>query len=223
MILYIHCKVLPLNTFVINAKANWTVLRIRGYLLHKVLVIIDCNVYSPLNALLIYLVWPTITLYNQSKLFEVGHHKHPFRLRYKGQFLKDGLTLAESKIFDTVSIELVPLATVEELQADLFWRYTSTEKRDEPHLVALRREKEIFDSRTKWLGFLKLSLMSLYPWCVLDFFLPSSQSIPLWVWGLAQAVYATVGLHFAPGFSYQSGWVGKLKDVTNSKYFDFFR
>lgn len=84
MILYIHCRVLPLNTFVINAKANWTILRIRGYLLHK--------------------------------LYEVGHHKHPFRLRYKGQFLRDSLTLAESKIFDTVSIELVPLATVTELQ-----------------------------------------------------------------------------------------------------------
>ena len=191
MILYIHCRVLPLNTFVINAKANWTILRIRGYLLHK--------------------------------LYEVGHHKHPFRLRHKGQFLRDSLTLAESKIFDTVSIELVPLATVTELQSDLFWRYTNTEKRDEPHLIALAEERSHFDKRAKWLNYLKLSLLSLFPWCVFDFFLPSSKTVPMWLWGLAQGIYAMTGLYFAPGYSYQSGWVGKLNQVTSSPHFDFFR
>ena len=35
MILYVHSKLLPLNTFLVNAKANWTILRVRGYLLHR--------------------------------------------------------------------------------------------------------------------------------------------------------------------------------------------
>ena len=191
MILYIHSRVLPLNTFVINAKANWSILRIRGYLLHK--------------------------------LAEIGHHRHPFRLRYKGRFLRDSLTLRESGIVDTVSLELVPLATVAELQADLFWRYTRRDERDEPHLIALEKEKAHFDRRTKMLSYLKLSLLALFPWCVFDFFMPSSSKVPLWLWGLAQGAYAAVGLHFAPGYSYQSGWVGKLNQITKSEHFDYFR
>ena len=50
-------------------------------------------------------------------LSEIGHHRHPFRLRYKGAYLQDRLTLYESKIYDNVAVELVPLATHGELQA----------------------------------------------------------------------------------------------------------
>ena len=105
MILYVHSKVLPLNTLLVNAKASWTILRIRGYLLHK--------------------------------LAEIGHHRHPFRLKYKEDYLKDSLTLEDSGIVDTVALELVPLATLNELKADLFWKYVPQTKRDEPHLIAL--------------------------------------------------------------------------------------
>ena len=45
------------------------------------------------------------------KLAEIGHHRHPFRLKFKGEYLKDGLTLEESKIYDSVALEIVPLAT----------------------------------------------------------------------------------------------------------------
>ena len=192
MIIYVHSKFLPLNTFLVSAKASWTVLRVRGYLLHK--------------------------------LAEIGHHRHPFRLKFKGEYLKDTLTLEESGIYDTVALELVPLATVQDLQSDLFWRYKKHGPRDEPHLVALNQEIEIFRKRQKYLQIMKVLLMMLYPIAVLDFFLPSDSQNPYWVWGLAQVIYAMVGLYFAPGFTYLSGWVGKEKNVIkDSKAFDYFR
>ena len=74
MILYVHLKHLPLTTFVVSVKADWTVRRVRGALLHH--------------------------------LAEVGFHKHPFRLRYKGRYLQDNNTLYESEIYDNVAVEL---------------------------------------------------------------------------------------------------------------------
>ena len=35
MILYVHLKHLPLTTFVVSVKADWTVRRVRGALLHN--------------------------------------------------------------------------------------------------------------------------------------------------------------------------------------------
>ena len=114
MILYVHSKFLPLQTFVVTVEASWTVRRVRGAILHN--------------------------------LAEIGHHRHPFRLRYNDQYLQDRLTLYESKIYDNKAVELVPLATHAELQSDLFWRYVPNRtKNDEPHLKALQAEIALFN------------------------------------------------------------------------------
>ena len=74
---------------------------------------------------------------------------HVSRLRYKDAYLQDRLTLEESKIYDNVAVELVPLATKGELQADLFWRYVPNKfNNDEPHLIALDEEIKIFNQET---------------------------------------------------------------------------
>ena len=97
-----------------DLKANWTVRRVRGSILHN--------------------------------LAEIGHHRHPFRLKFKGAYLQDGNTLYDSGIFDNVAVELIPLATHAELQSDLFWRYVPNRTpSSDPHLKALAAEINIFN------------------------------------------------------------------------------
>lgn len=113
MILFVHSKFIPLNTFVVTVEADWTVSRVRGSILHN--------------------------------LAEIGHQKHPFRLKYKDVYLQDKLTLEECEIYDNTVVELITLATGEELKRDLFYRYIPPGKKpEEPHLKALKREIDIF-------------------------------------------------------------------------------
>jgi hypothetical protein len=184
MILYVHSRFLPLSTFVVSAKANWTVRRVRGSILHN--------------------------------LAEIGHQRHPFRLKFKGAYLQDGNTLYDSGIFDNVAVELIPLATHAELQSDLFWRYVPNRTpSSDPHLKALDDEINIFNKRESLLKNVKLGLMSLYPLVILTFFVDD-----YWYWAFVCFLYSSFWLYWCPGYSYLSGWVGKARVF--EKYVQFF-
>lgn len=44
------------------------------------------------------------------KLFEIGYPDHQFRLRFKGQYLRDAFTIRDYDIIDNSIIKMIPLS-----------------------------------------------------------------------------------------------------------------
>ena len=43
-------------------------------------------------------------------LYEISHEDHQFRLRFKGEYLRDGYTIQDYNIVDNAILKMVPLA-----------------------------------------------------------------------------------------------------------------
>ena len=49
-------------------------------------------------------------------LYELGHEDHQFRLRFKGQYLRDAYTIEDYAIVENAIIKMVPLSRREEVR-----------------------------------------------------------------------------------------------------------
>ncbi|XP_065842725.1 uncharacterized protein [Oscarella lobularis] len=138
-------------------------------------------------------------------LYELGRADLQFRLRYRGEYLKDAVSLSDYKVVDNCVVQLVTLAKDTRTAIDEFHDVgasTSSLARD-TLLAALEAEVKIFKKREKLLADLKAFL-----W-ILGVAAACSLFTLYWYSFFWQIIIFLYGIFYIPSFSRLGGFVGK--------------
>nr|XP_039254677.1 uncharacterized protein LOC120331634 isoform X1 [Styela clava] len=141
-------------------------------------------------------------------LYEIGHSNHQFRLRHKGNYMRDAYTLEEYKILNNAVIKMVPLNDISDWNKDMRFHQSNKSKMEKLNVedlvqVALKSEVHLLNNREKTLGVFKTILMMQIILLFLSLF------TVYWYFFFAYAVVLFIAYTFCPTFTRIGGWVGK--------------
>ncbi|XP_065890206.1 uncharacterized protein [Dysidea avara] len=134
-------------------------------------------------------------------LSEVTHKTdHFFRLKYRGEFMKDALSLQDYGVDDMSVVKMIPLYHSSQLDMA---NPVNPNKQDDI-FVALDKEKVKFHHRVSLLNFLKV-LIWLHLLCVIGNFVTA-----FWWSGLWMGLLTLTAKYFTPVYLHVGGSVGKM-------------
>jgi len=159
-------------------------------------------------------------------LYELGKPEHQFRLRFKGNYLRDAHTFENYNILDSSVIKMVPLAKSRKDEfmdaypgaASSLVLGTDLDKKAPKHVdeaqVALEKEVKIFNGRERYFVAFRVLLWIHILGCFLSLLTVYRYSA---AWTTLLIMY---GFYFCPFYTRVGGYVGKVSYLSK-KYFLF--
>ncbi|XP_041457956.1 uncharacterized protein LOC121410136 [Lytechinus variegatus] len=137
-------------------------------------------------------------------LYVMGREDHQFRLRFKGQYLRDAYTLDDYLIGDRCILKMVPMAKRQESFVDMRskGRHDLGAGQTEEIKTSLIHEVAMLKWRETMLGDFRASIYINWLFVLFAFF------TTYWYSGLWTGVIALYGLLQCPSFSHKAGFVG---------------
>lgn len=142
-------------------------------------------------------------------LYELGRDSEQFRLRYKGEYLRDAYTCTDYNITESALLKMIPLSSKAQSAMDnLSISGVSEAAGSSTGLLpdvhdALTKEVKLFTRREKLLFHFKSLQYVLFMGSVLSFFTTHWYSA---VWSIVLWAFA---VNFCPSFTRYSGFIGK--------------
>ncbi|XP_071478715.1 uncharacterized protein [Diadema antillarum] len=137
-------------------------------------------------------------------LYVMGREDHQFRLRFKGQYLRDAYTLDDYRIADRCILKMVPMAKRQESFVDLATKAKNDLGAGQTEEIRTSLIKEVATLRWReaLLRDFRASIYINWLFVLFAFF------TTYWYSGLWTGVVALYGLLQCPSFSHKAGFVG---------------
>ncbi|KAI0237039.1 hypothetical protein LSAT2_012485 [Lamellibrachia satsuma] len=142
-------------------------------------------------------------------LYELGRDSEQFRLRYKGEYLRDAYTCTDYNITESALLKMIPLSfKAQSVLDDISLSGVSDSASASTGLLpdvheALTKEVRLFTTRERLLFHFKSLQYVLFMGSVLSFFTTHWYSA---VWSIVLWAFA---VNFCPSFTRYSGFIGK--------------
>lgn len=144
-------------------------------------------------------------------LYEMGRGSHQFRLKFKGQFLKDSSTIEEYGIADSHVVKMIPLSTKSFTSNPLISSTSTINERVTEDMIESSLNKEVgkLKLRERLCNDMQLCMWVLFGFGVVHFVTQH------WYTAFYKCIFAVLGIYLAPKYSRLSGFYFKSSESNN--------